>query len=434
MFALLYLAIAVAAVVVVRETLPRGASGDEVYYMAQAEFARRHGLLTALSEGDAVLYQGFVLLLNAFGMDLLLAGRLVSVLAAALILPTVWFVSAKGLNLDAVWRHLAVVASAALLVGTGYWRTAGTDTLFMLLLTWALYFIWRESEGETDLKVSIMAGALLAATMLVRPLTLLYLPGILLAMLVSGIARSPVVRERKWWIGKSAVIGGFAAFALLSQLPSLVQKGRLSLESKEPAVWGRLKGPEHPTFRYHGHLTWVQRNTLSLLRTEEGRLPRGHHVSWGEAGEYIRQQGADSLPRGAVDRWLWNPAFTLKLAAESLVTGQLYVFVRRLGLLFPLAIGSLVLVLLRRWRDRPEWRSVLFFGTVVVSYLLIYAAVTLTMTEARLVALPAIILVLLGSRAMRAVYTWKPAVGAVTLLLQCAFILACLALDIRHSL
>jgi hypothetical protein len=341
---------------------PLPARGDENFYVSQAQALRDTGVFASLAEGNPLGFTFPMMLIAATGVSLLTAGRLISLLSIPAIIAGQLHLARKLFGVTPRGMHLVVLFSLQVVIGTLYAFWAIADLLFTAVLLWTLIVLWTAVTNPGSLRRSLLAGLMLGAALLVRPLALLYLPGLLLAIVWRLRSVDAPLRPAAW---RAAALAACAATTVLvlQQLPSLSRSGVLRFEDKNPAAGAN----------------WVQRLALSQLRREEGALARGQHVKWDDVNTFLAANGPDSLPRSFLDRMFWNPAFFARGLADGLFRTTAYILWRRSGCLFVLA---LVPILSRKpLRDRSG--ALRFFSTIAFSYALSLALVSLSDIDTR---------------------------------------------------
>jgi hypothetical protein len=170
------------------------------------------------------LYSLLVAIPAALGMELLPAGKLVSLLAGIAILHPAW------LNLRRLGdRWTALLALAAVAVMPEGVRLAGrgiSDTLSGLVMLYAMYFLL--VRGLTDGKVWALgaSGLLVGLAYLTRTEGLMFLPFGLLLIAGGAVARK-LPRKTAWW-GGLAFAGGSVLLVALHVGAISHQEGKLT--------------------------------------------------------------------------------------------------------------------------------------------------------------------------------------------------------------
>lgn len=88
-------------------------------------------------------------------------------------------------------------------------------------------------------------------------------------------------------------------------LPSFQQNGLISFDNKDS--------------KNQMGMTWVQRQYLSQLYANEGKLPEFTHVTWKETYEYVEENGEESLPKTSLKAIFFDLSLTFKEFVKDFV-------------------------------------------------------------------------------------------------------------------
>jgi len=100
-------------------------------------------------------------------------------------------------------------------------------------------------------------------------------------------------------------------------LPSIQANGFISFDNKDT--------------KSQLGMTWVQRQYLSQLSANEGKIPQFRHVTWEETYEYVQENGQESLPRTTLEALVFDPILTFKEFIKDFVY-MIYSGFRQCGL------------------------------------------------------------------------------------------------------
>lgn len=386
--------------------------GDEEFYIPLVGAFRTRGLVQSIVEGNPVGYSLAVSLLSQTGAPLLLAGRLVSLLSIVPLLLGQFYIARRVLQLNTWFCHLVIIFSLQALIGSRAIFAAVTDIYFSAVLIWALIFVLKTIDDWRSWRNPVIAGTLLAVTLLIRPLTLLYLPGIFIALAVAVGCWPDPRRGKRQSSWRCIVLGSaFTGVFLLQQSPSVAQKGTVSFEVKRS-----------PSGR-----PWFQRHTLSQFRYDDGTLPQGQHVTWEQLDAYLEANGEDALPHGYVERARRYPRLVVREFVKDLLVGTQYAFLRRTGLFYLLILGGLLGI-----RQLRTMRGMVVLAIVVLGYVVSLSSVVLTNVEWRWLILPVLLCSAVGAAVLQHLAMHKSRLYPLILSVQLIFLLGSVSLDVYH--
>lgn len=290
--------------------------GDEGFYCPEIARFQTQGLWDSFAGGISHL---FVILSSALSLLVgsnLLGARLLNILLLPLAL-FIWYhivklVLTKPVARDIAWLSFAYVL---LIAKTGRMFFVGiNDPLMIVLGMGVLLCVLRYIK--TDKTVSLVMAAILSGMMLwVRSFSVLIIGGISLWMVLHALFQKPRLR--------SILHGSMFFFvlinvALLVQIPSISEHGRLSFENKSSTSGD-----------------WNARNWITrVLRLPSGSIFAYAGPEWEQVDEYIERHGAQSIPKGFVDSVKRDPKFMLDNFASNLVVRFPYILIVSIGLLF----------------------------------------------------------------------------------------------------
>jgi hypothetical protein len=391
----------------------KDAEGDEDFYVSQAQNLQSNGFSKSIIEGNPVGFSYPVILLSRIlGGTLLTSGRLLSFLSIVPLLFGQSYLSKKIFHLNDWSRHIITIFSLQVLIGSGLIFRGITDLYFSAFMIWGLIFLCKMTCKWNSSRNSILTGMLLSGTLLIRPLTLLYLPGILLTLIITFIHFSDPTQRRKYLRSCFIMTCTFIGVFCLVQSPSLIEKRSFSFEDKNPS----------------SSLTWIQLQTLSQLRYDEGTLPEGQHVEWEELKTYLDEHGENSLPKGFFERAKWNPLLVTREFVKDLSISSNYIFLRRTGLLYLSPL--LFLFLIRKFRVIKK--RILFFLIIGFSYVVVLNSITLTNVEWRWLILPLLLSITIGTASLQFLGVYKPQFVRMAYIVQFVFLLTSLTLDLKN--
>jgi len=386
--------------------------GNEGFYVRQAESLLEDGFMPALRSGNPVGLTCPMALLHAAGLPLLQAGRLISILSVIPLLLGMYYLSRRILALDRTMTHVVLVSSILAVFGNTFYWKAMSDPLFSASLLWGLIYVWKSVQEPRSWLYSLSAGVLSAVSVWIRPLFLLYLPSICLAM--GTVLLMQTENRRRRLLSAAVILGTFSALFLLWQLPSLTQNGRIAFEDK---------GAEKPA-------TYAQQYSLAQLRYDEGTLPEGQVPSWEEIVAYLDAHGEDSLARGVVERFQRYPGVVIREFFKDLLISCNYFFLRRTGLLYLLAF--MILVQIRTLREADK--STAFFFVIWSSYACALSFLIVTNIQWRWLVVPILLACATGAVWLQYLFQKRSWTAVPLLAVQLAFFVLSFLDDVSELL
>jgi hypothetical protein len=409
---LLAILMGVTFAVFVAQTFASPPHEDEFFYVEAFEVFRASGWVAVLRAGLPLPY---LLLLRLSGAGLfpeVLVGRVLSVLAsiAIVVITRRWSRSTFGLS-DIATRLVTVTLCSVILAQRAPVTMAIADAVFSLVIVVTLIGMERAVIGRRE-GLGAASGVGWAVSCLVRPLGLVYSPGIVLGL--AAVAWTRPAADRAWrTVGMIVVIA--AAGMIAAQLPALIGQGWLTVERKPPP---------------HADVTFSEIRYLSLLRqAERGRIPapRDSQVRAADVRQYRQEHGPDSLPRTLPQRVLWSfrnmPAATI----ASMAVGTTYMVLRTGGVLVVL----LALTLLLRRLPSP---AVTFHAVVSLGYIAALAVAVIAYTETRWFFAVSCLIAGLGGYAFDRVAATKPVAARTVAVLHTGYLASSLAAAAFHIL
>lgn len=163
----------------------------------------------------------------------------------------------------------------------------------------------------------------MVTSLFTRQMAIIYFPVILAGLILVYF------RKRILWKEYQAVLVS-ALFWFGLNLPSIQQSGLISFDNKDTK---NQKG-----------MSWVQRQYLSQLYANEGKLPEFSHVTWEETYEYLEENGKESLPKTSLDAIFFDPSLTFNEFVKDFAY-MIYAGFRQcgLGVFFP-ALGIWIFI------------------------------------------------------------------------------------------
>lgn len=198
--------------------------------------------------------------------------------------------------------------SGSFLLGTN-------DNLLFCLLTVFFTEVFLVLAKRQE-RVPLYALASMVTALFTRTMAIIYFP-VILGGLFLVFFRKGIYRKEYLTILATA----FLWFGL--NIPSIQSNGLISFDNKDTI--------------FQLGMTWVQRQYLSQVYANEGKIPQFSHVTWEQTLEYVQENGNESLPKTSLDAILFDIPFTLKEFVKDFIY-MIYSGFRQSGLavLYPL--------------------------------------------------------------------------------------------------
>jgi len=198
----------------------------------------------------------------------------------------------------------------------GFFFSATNDALFSLSL--ALFFILIQCLLENGKKYVGLTAFSLILAIFTRYIIIIFLPVIIFFL------------YRQYQENKEGLRRLYKIFLILLipfltiNMGSVVDRGKISYTVKD-----RLQDQ-------HG-VTWAQRQYLSQILVNAGKLEFAQHPSWEETRKYLEENGSDALPKSSVTSWLFDLELTFKEFFKDFSLTIFYAF-RQIGIVIILIL------------------------------------------------------------------------------------------------
>ena len=278
--------------------------GDEGLFISDLQLIQTEGWWAAIEKGISIPYMLLAYPLS-WTLDFHIALRGINILLFIGLL--FYFYKRLGIRKMNFYLLLLFFFSTV-----GYFMVGTNDTLFVVSL---VVFI---SETYTLLtqkeKSSLMVwGIAMVVAFLTRELFLVYVPVVLLSVVL-------LWKHKKGKVKTLMMPFLILILGIVLNIPSLSTSNGISYDQKLPP-----EGIE---------ATWPQRQYLAQLRVNEGSLPNYNHPNWEQTDAYLKEHGAESLPKTTLEGMLFNPVLTIKEFFKDFMYSLTY-GVRQLGLILP---------------------------------------------------------------------------------------------------
>lgn len=287
--------------------LAPASGGDEGLFVNDLVGIETNGWIAAIEKSISIPYMILAYPLSLFFQDYL-ALRFVNILLMVLLV-LYFFKIAKIKTLD-FYCYLFF-----------YWATArsffiGTnDALFFtgLIIFITEVFSFIENGKMNNATIAFSA---LVVSFFTRELFIVYFP--VVALGVYFLMKNDFSFFNKKMLAPLLLF----AFLLISNIPSLFTNHKLSYDDKIPPK--------------NCNATWSQRQYLAQLMVNKGELKNFNHPSWEQTQDYLKVNGADSLPNGILQGLIFDYSLTFKEFFKDFYYSMFF-GLRQLGLmlLFP---------------------------------------------------------------------------------------------------
>lgn len=274
--------------------------GDEVLFLEDLKLIQTKGWIYAIEKGISIPYMILSYLFSFFFSNLIFF-RIINFILFLLLL--LYFYKRKVSFIFYFCFLFFVSTSKVFFSGTN-------DTIFFLgiiIFLCEVYFLNKTHKWNSSLALCSLIIAFFT-----RQLFWVYFPTILLAFYV--IYKNDALKS----INYKIPLFLFLTLVLIN-IPSLLVKNSLSYDQKVPD--SNVKS------------NWTQRNYLSQLAINEGRIEHGHHVSWEETDSYLKKNGMNSLPKTTLQSAFFDLKLTIKEFFKKMVYASKDGF-RQLGFIF----------------------------------------------------------------------------------------------------
>lgn len=281
--------------------------GDEGLMSLYLEEGKHQGFYWLIQAGNFSLPYSLIVYPLCFIFPCYMALRIGS-LAGSLFL---FFYLKRRLNFksQSFKNHiLFYLFSGSFLLGTN-------DNLLFCLLTVFFTEVFLVLVKRQE-RIPLYALACMVTALFTRMMAIIYFPviiyGLFLVYFRKGIYRKEYL---------TVFATGFLWFGL--NIPSIQSNGLISFDNKDTI--------------FQLGLTWVQRQYLSQIYANEGKIPQFSHVTWEQTLEYVQENGDENLPKTSLEAILFDISFTLKEFVKDFIY-MVYSGIRQSGLavMFPL--------------------------------------------------------------------------------------------------
>lgn len=295
------------------------AKGDEESFLSAFKYYLSQGFYEANVEGNSTIFNLISSFFYTFTSNDLLSLRLTSILFGVLTFIILWKLQKKFFILTNSFFHLAFVTALNVVVVKSFVFFGINDTI-IVFLTVAFFYILFKIKTDSQIKhfYFLLLGLILSSFMATRLMSIIIFPSIILVIILV-LKKSNRLKFDK---NNGILLVSFVVFLTLFNVPSLIEKGKLSFHQKSTGFKG---------------LTWVQFQYLSAIEQEKGTIKHNAHVSWEDVNEYVKTHGENSLPKTNTEALLFDMKRTVKEFFKDLFL-LIKPFTRLLGILFLISI------------------------------------------------------------------------------------------------
>lgn len=277
--------------------------GDEDYYVNEAAYLAKAGVIQALSQGTSLVLSLLILAVSRlFCASLLVGARILSVIAFAGACPLFLKCTRRFSGLSMAQRYFALLCFAMLCSG---WLWRGLADVVSVAFLLAVYY-WL-TASYVRLRYAL-AGIFLLFAFAVKPVVMMMVPGMVLLAFLNGH------KEGVSWQNRSVrTILFTAVFGLcfiLYHVPGYLAFHKVMLESKDHHY-------EASGVRIENHNSWGEKNVYFEVYNPQHK-PNKWAVTWGEVDSFKQQHPDVQLNLGYSEFVKVHPAVWLRNISNKL--------------------------------------------------------------------------------------------------------------------
>lgn len=274
--------------------------GDEILFLEDLKLIQEKGWVFSIEKGISITYMAISYLFSFLFTNLLFF----RIINFALFLLLLFYFYKRKVNFLFYFCFLFFISTSKVFF------TGTNDAIFFLgiiIFLCEVYFLNKNNKWNSSLAISALIIAFFT-----RQLFWVYFPAILLGFYV--VYKNSALKSINYKIPLFLFL-----FLVAINIPSLLVKNSFSYDQKIP----------EPSVKSN----WTQRNYLSQLVINEGKLSNGDHVSWEETDAYLVKNGINSLPKTTLESAFFNLKLTFTEFFKNLFYASKDGF-RQLGLIF----------------------------------------------------------------------------------------------------
>lgn len=291
--------------------------GDEILFLEDLKLIQEKGWIHSIEKGISIPYMALSYLFSFLFTNLLFF----RIINFALFLLLLFYFYKRKVNFLFYFCFLFFISTSKVFF------TGTNDAIFFLgiiIFLCEVYFLNKNNKWNSSLAISALIIAFFT-----RQLFWVYFPAILLGFYV--VYKNSALKSINYKIPFFLFL-----FLVAINIPSLLVKNSFSYDQKIP----------EPSVKSN----WTQRNYLSQLVINEGKLSNGDHVSWEETDAYLVKNGINSLPKTTLESAFFNLKLTFTEFFKNLFYASKDGF-RQLGLMFFMPFILLLFIYKLKIRD-----------------------------------------------------------------------------------
>lgn len=356
--------------------VPQYAVGDEIFYISSAHAFANHSWYQEMANGNPVGYTYPLYLLSKSGIGYLVSGYIISMVSTALVFAGLYIISRNNFGLKGAYLNLGVVGMLLAVFQDNFVCIVSDDMYYSAFFIWIIVYLAEAVQQGRSWKSFALAGLFMSASLMIRPLTLVYFPATLLVMFIVFFI---IKNERaKYAVGVFAFVFAFGAVFFMQQYPALRAKGNFAFENKVPDS-------------LDNRINWVQKNTLTAILKNKGEPldENNRYASWKQCEDYLRTHGRNSLPANVFSQLQQYPLLVSKWVCIGLLKVT-YTFFTHTGFIFLAALFFLFRL------SRKSYLKYNFITILLISYIGLYLLRGTSVVENRHLIIPHLLLFLMG--------------------------------------
>lgn len=254
-------------------------SGDEAIFINDIEFLKNHGYIEAVKKQISIPHSILIFPFTYF-LKTYLVLRLFNVMLLAVLIIYL-FKNFKFKNY--------ILLLFFLFTGSSFFMGTNDGLLHFCIVIFILEMFLFINNKRDNIKFALL---FLIVSFFTREMFILYIPGCLLLLYV-------VYRYKKFKILSNIfpALMVFIVFLFLN-IPSFITNKKISFDNKQADIINNN--------------TWTERQYLSQLMANSGKIKEYTHVSWDDVTQYKKTYGTESLPKTSFQQIFFDFNLTLK--------------------------------------------------------------------------------------------------------------------------
>lgn len=335
--------------------------GDESVFQRDLLLANSNSYSISISHNISIPYTYLTLMIFKLIGNSIIALKLVNFILTTLVIS---FLINSFKKIHSGEKLTYFITYLFFFIGTvGYFFIGTNDTLFylgLIVLTTEVYLYLLGKGFNFGLVL-----ATLAITSATRDMIIIFIPLIFLSfffLMKNNFNRSTII----YFLIVPVI------FVLILNISNIFNGLKLSYDSKHP--------PEN-----YSNLNWTQRQYLSQLQVNSGKIPNKSHVSWNYLNEYLKVHGQHSLPGSLLESLFFDIKLTFKEFAKDFFD-VLFYSTRQVG--FSIFFIFYQLYFLLRNKINVTFNKDFYVFLVVILYILLFSFIIISFVELRWLCVP----------------------------------------------